>query len=78
MRAHIIVIVASIVILCLGSSGQVFATSALCGSEIWRDFVSIVSIIVNLQCFDAVGWAAGRASVHPQKVFLITVKLVYR
>jgi len=48
------------------------------GSEIWRDFMSIVSIIVNLQCFDAVGWAAGRASVHPQKVFLITVKLVCR
>jgi len=36
MRADIIVITASIIILCLGSSGQVFATSALRGLRFFQ------------------------------------------
>jgi len=36
MRADIVVITASIIILCLGSSGQVFATSALRGLRFFQ------------------------------------------
>ena len=32
------------------------------GGSACHDFVFVAWITVSLQCFDAVGWAAGRAS----------------